>query len=142
MASVMEPSGSRKANKRLESGPVSNQVGRSQHGCRMNCRSVQRGFCLTLLRSWPSVKNSFSARSLVGTPLNVTLERPVEGTKTASGKGCVSMFESFWMSTKRIDPVKVGTKLDAVDQRPDRRIRWDLAALKLAQICWVVARGS
>jgi hypothetical protein len=142
MASVMEPSGSRKANERLESGPVSSQVGRSQRSCRMKCRFAHSGFHLTSLSSWPSVKNSFSAGSLVGTPLNVTLERPMEGTKTASGNGCISICDSFWISEKGIAPAKVRTKLDAVDQRPDNRIRWDLAALKLARICWVVARGS
>jgi hypothetical protein len=142
MASVMELSGSRKVNERLESGPVSSQVGRSQRGCRMKCRFAHSGFRLTSLSSWPSVKNSFSAGSLVGTPLNVTLERPMEGTKTASGNGCVSICDSFWISEKGIAPAKVRMKLDAVDQRPDNRIRWDLAALKLARICWVVARGS
>jgi hypothetical protein len=89
MACVMELLGSRKVKERLEKGLVSGQVGCSQCGCRMNCRSAHSGFCLILLRSCCPVKNLFVSGSLVGTPLKVTLKKPVEGTKTASGKGCL-----------------------------------------------------
>jgi hypothetical protein len=87
MDHVSEPSGSRNAKEKLENGPVEGWGGHNQWGCRMKCMSVQIRLWMTSLSNCCSVKTLFVSGSLVGTPLNVTLERPVDGTREAPGKG-------------------------------------------------------
>jgi hypothetical protein len=80
---------------------------------------------------------------MTGTPLNVTLDRPMVGIKANPGKGWASIWASDWISAKGIKPAKVRTKLAVeMDQCSDRRTSGKFAAFKLAHICWVIVSGS
>jgi hypothetical protein len=80
---------------------------------------------------------------MTGTPLNMTLDRPVVGIRAEPGKGWARVWASAWMMAKGIEPAKVRTKLAVdTDQHPDRRTSGDLAAFRLACICWVIVSGS